>query len=134
MSARPVPADGHLPGRADDRGSAFDRRCFHADPTGRNNGWQLYLHYSTDYAKARDVRQISVAAGNRVRSDIYAGNIQYKLNALITLGFEQSQYKTFAIPNALGVYPTYGGTQSRSAHDNRSEFSTIFNLDRKSVV
>lgn len=101
-------------------------RIFHADPTGRNNGWTLYLHYSTDYAKARDVRQTLTTAGNRVRSDIYAGNIQYKLNALITLGFEQSQYKTFAIPAANGVYPTYGGTQSRSAHDNRSEFSTIF--------
>jgi hypothetical protein len=101
-------------------------RIFHANPTGRNAGWTLYLHYSTDYAKARDVRQISTTSGNRVRSDIYSGNIQYKLNSLITLGFEQSQYKTFAIPSSTGVYPLYGGVQSRSAHDNRSEFSTIF--------
>jgi len=101
-------------------------RILHADPTGRNAGWTLYLHYSTDYAKARDIRQMAPTSGNRVRSDIYAGNIQYKLNSLITLGFEQSQYKTFAIPSNSGVYPVYGGTQSRSAHDNRSEFSTIF--------
>ncbi len=101
-------------------------RIFKANPTGRNNGWQLYLHYATDQAKARDVLKFSAAAGNRVRSDLAAGNIQYKINPLITLAFEQSQYKTWALPNSSGVYPLFTGTPSKTAKDNRSEFSTIF--------
>jgi hypothetical protein len=101
-------------------------RIFHANPTGRNNGWSLYLHYSTDHAKARDVRSFSAASGNRNRSDILAANIQYKVNSLITLAYEQSQYKTWALPNSLGVFPLFAGKPSHTAHDNRSEFSTIF--------
>jgi hypothetical protein len=101
-------------------------RIFKVKATGRNNAWTLYLHYATDQAKARDVWKFSAATGNRVRSDLAAANIQYKLNALITLAFEQSQYKTWALPNSAGVFPLYCGLPSHTAKDRRSEFSTIF--------
>jgi hypothetical protein len=101
-------------------------RIFKAEPAGRNSGWTVYLHYATDQAKARDVRKFSAATGNRVRSDLAAANIQYKLNALVTLAFEQSQYKMWSLPNAAGVFPLYCGLPSHTAKDRRSEFSTIF--------
>jgi hypothetical protein len=101
-------------------------RIFHANPAGRMAGWQLYLHYSEDQAKARDVRVFSAATGNRWKSDIIAGNIQWKVNPLVTLALEESQYRTFALPNASGVYPLYCGMPSKSAKDLRTEFSTIF--------
>lgn len=101
-------------------------RIFKANPAGRMSGVALYLHYSVDQAKARDVRQFSVATGNRWKSDIISGNIQWKINPLITFAVEESQYRTFALPNAAGVFPLYGGVPSSSAKDFRSEFSTIF--------
>jgi hypothetical protein len=101
-------------------------RWFNANPVGRMGGFSMYLHYSVNQAKARDVRQFSVATGNRWKSDIISGNLQWKLNPLITLAVEESQYRTYAIPNAAGVYPLYTGVPSRSAKDFRSEFSTIF--------
>ena len=101
-------------------------RIFKADSAGRNIGWSAYLHYSIDQAKARDVWKFTTTTGNRTRSDLMAANIQYKLNALVTLAFEQSQYKTYAIPNLSGVFPLYSGLPSHKAKDNRSEFSTIF--------
>jgi hypothetical protein len=91
-------------------------------------GWQLYLHYSEDQAKARDVRAFTTTTGNRWKSDIIAGNIQWKLNPLVTLALEESQYRTFSIPNTSGVYPLYCGMPSRSAKDLRTEFSTIFSF------
>ncbi|HET9695895.1 MAG TPA: hypothetical protein VFP40_03445 [Terriglobales bacterium] len=103
-------------------------RIFHANPSGRMAGWQLYLHYSEDQAKARDVRAFTTTTGNRWKSDIIAGNIQWKLNPLVTLALEESQYRTFSIPNTSGVYPLYCGMPSRSAKDLRTEFSTIFSF------
>ena len=103
-------------------------RILKADAAGRNTGWSLYLHYSTDHAKARDVWKFTTTNGNRVRSDLAAANIQYKINPLITLAFEESQYKTFALPNLSGIFPLYGGVPSHKAKDNRSEFSTIFSF------
>lgn len=101
-------------------------RIFKANPTGRMNGWQAYFHYSIDQAKARDVRKFSAATGNRARSDYLAGTLMWKINPLITLALEETNYRTFTIPNAAGVYPVYAGVPSKSARDLRSEFSTIF--------
>lgn len=101
-------------------------RIFNASPTGRNAGWSMYLHYSMDQAKARDVRKFSAATGNRWKSTVISGNLQYKINSFITLAFEESEYKTYALPNASGVYPLYAGKPSKSARNLRSEFSTIF--------
>ncbi|HWR16642.1 MAG TPA: hypothetical protein VN577_17585 [Terriglobales bacterium] len=101
-------------------------RIFHANPAGRHAGWSAYLHYSLDEAKARDVRKFSSATGNRWKSDILSANLQWKLNPFVTLALEESQYRTYTLPNDNGVYPLYGGVPSSSAKTLRTEFSTIF--------
>jgi hypothetical protein len=101
-------------------------RIFNANPAGRMAGWQMYVHYSVDQAKARDVRKFSAATGNRWMSDIMSGNLQWKINPLVTLALEESQYRTFSLPDANGVYPLFRGLPSSSAKNLRTEFSTIF--------
>ncbi|MFN2456204.1 MAG: hypothetical protein ABR577_18525 [Pyrinomonadaceae bacterium] len=58
-------------------------RIFDADPKGRAAGFTGYLHYGYDQANPRDARRF---AGGAVRgkSDMFAGNLQYKLNTAIT--------------------------------------------------
>jgi hypothetical protein len=53
-------------------------RVFDADPKGRNSGWTAYLYYGYDQAMARDARRFG-ARGSR--SDLFSGNVQYKLNS-----------------------------------------------------
>lgn len=100
-------------------------RIFHADPAGRNAGWQLYLHYSYDEAKARDVRRIG---NTRQKNDLGAITLSYKMNNLVTFVLEESLYRTRAVGDPTGTkpFPTYRGMPAREWHDFRSEFGPIF--------
>jgi hypothetical protein len=101
-------------------------RLVDADPTGRNSGWTAYLYYGFDQALARDARRFSPVRG---RSDLFSGNIQYKLNSWVTFGFEQGYYRTRAAnrsASAFGGLPLFRGIPSYTSHNLRSEFATIF--------
>ena len=101
-------------------------RLVDADPTGRNAGWTAYLYYGFDQALARDARRFSPVRG---RSDLFSGNIQYKLNSWVTFGFEQGYYRTRAAnksASAFGGLPLFRGIPSYTSHNMRSEFATIF--------
>jgi hypothetical protein len=100
-------------------------RIFDADPKGRNAGWTAYAYYGYDQATARDARRF----GGRSRSDLFSGNVQYKLNSFVTFGYEQGYYRTRAAnssPFDFGGLPLLRGIPSRQAHNIRSEFATIF--------
>lgn len=100
-------------------------RIFHADPAGRNAGWQLFLHYAYDEAKARDVRRIG---NTRQKNDLGAVTLSYKMNNLVTFVLEESLYRTRAVGDPTGAkpFPTYRGVPARQWHDLRSEFGPIF--------
>ncbi len=101
-------------------------RIFEADPKGRHAGWTAVLYYGFDEAKSRDARRFSPVRG---KSDLFLGNISYKLNSLITFAYEQGVYRTRAANNSLfdfGGLPLLRGIPSRGAHNVRSEFATIF--------
>ncbi len=101
-------------------------RLFDANPKGRNAGWSAYLHYSYDYALARDVRRFG---GGRSKSDLAAADLQYKLNSVVSFVFEQSLYRTRAAnhaSNATGGLPLFRGIPSFEWHDIRSELATVF--------
>lgn len=100
-------------------------RIFNADPAGRNAGWALYAHYGFDEALARDVRRIG---GGRQKSDVGAGTLQYKLNNFVTFVIEESLYRTRALPNAAGVFPSFDGRPTREWKDFRSEIGPIFSF------
>ena len=65
----------------------------------------------------------------RGRSDLFSGNIQYKLNSFVTFALEEGLYRTRAANNFLldsGGLPLLRGIPSREAHNIRTEFATIF--------
>ncbi|HKQ53170.1 MAG TPA: hypothetical protein VJT74_12430 [Pyrinomonadaceae bacterium] len=97
-------------------------RIFDADPKGRNAGWTAYLYYGYDQATARDARRFGPRGS---RSDLFSGNIQYKLNSFITFAYEQGYYRTRAA-NRAGALPLFRGIPSYTTHNVRSEFATIF--------
>ena len=100
-------------------------RIFDADPKGRNAGWTAYLYYGYDQATARDARRF----GGRGRGDLFSGNVQYKLNTFVTFALEEGYYRTRAAnssPFSAGGLPLFRGIPSRSTHNVRSEFATIF--------
>jgi hypothetical protein len=99
-------------------------RLFHADPKGRNAGWTAYAYYGYDQALARDARRFS-GGGRGSRSDLFSGNIQYKLNSLVTFAYEQGYYRTRAA-NRVGLLPLFRGIPSYTTHNIRSEFAAIF--------
>jgi hypothetical protein len=115
-------------------------RIFHVDPASRAAGLQLYAHYGLDDPYGRDVRHVGVATSGaatglsqnaRDRSDAFIGTLQWKLTPLITLGLEQSQYRTrmsggAAFGSVVGGAPSWNGMPTRQWHDNRTEVSTIF--------
>ncbi len=115
-------------------------RIFHADPAGRNAGWQLYLHAGTDQPYASDVRNVgrsvsgatfNLAQNARDRSDLGAVTLLWKFNPFVTFGIEESQYRTTmsggqAFGAVLNGRPTWAGYPAMAWHDNRSEFATIF--------
>jgi hypothetical protein len=101
-------------------------RLVNADPKGRNAGWTAYLYYGFDEALARDARRFSPVRG---RSDLFSGNIQYKLNSWVTFAFEQGYYRTRAANRSeldFGGLPLFRGIPSYTSHNVRSEFATIF--------
>jgi len=86
------------------------------------------LYYGYDQAKARDARHFAPVAG---RSDLFSGNIQFKLNSLVTFAFEQGYYRTRAAnrtADSFGGLPLFRGIPSSTAHNWRSEFAAIFNF------
>ncbi len=101
-------------------------RLFDANPSGRNAGWTAFVYYGFDEAKQRDARRFSPVRG---RSDLFSGNIQYKLNSWVTFGFEQGYYRTRAANRSqfdFGGLPLFRGIPSYTTHNVRSEFATIF--------
>jgi hypothetical protein len=110
-------------------------RLANANPTGRNAGWSMNLHYGLDDVNDRDLRK-STTGSIRDRSDWAFVNLMYKLNNWVTFGYEQSYYRTQAYRNAAcpaggtiaACYPNtlFRGLPARSWHDLRSEFATIF--------
>ena len=116
-------------GRRDSRGAEEDAhapRLADADPKGRNAGWTAYVYYSFDEALPQDARQFAPVRG---RSDLFSGNIQYKLNEWVTFAFEQGYYRTRAANHSasdFGGLPLFRGVPSYTSHNVRSEFATIF--------
>jgi hypothetical protein len=101
-------------------------RIFDADPKGRNAGWTAYLYYGYDQATARDARRFG-ARGSR--SDLFSGNIQYKLNQWVTFAYEQGYYRTRAANRAgVTLLPLFRGIPSFTTHNIRSEFAAIFSF------
>ncbi|HKR12374.1 MAG TPA: hypothetical protein VJT15_09975 [Pyrinomonadaceae bacterium] len=101
-------------------------RYFNADPKGRNAGWTAFIYYGFDEALPRDARRFSPVRG---RSDLFSGNIQYKLNNWVTFAFEQGYYRTRAANRSVtdfGGLPLFRGIPSYTTHNIRSEFATIF--------
>jgi len=101
-------------------------RLVHADPKGRNAGWTAFLYYGFDEALPQDARRFSPVRG---RSDLFSGNIQYKLNTWVTFAFEQGYYRTRAANRSaldFGGLPLFRGIPSYTSHNVRSEFATIF--------
>lgn len=111
-------------------------RLAKAAPEGRNAGWTFYLHYSFDEALTRDVRLLyaaaqfqgqtgSTLAGNtRNKGDLAAATLYYKLNNLVSFGFEESYYRT-RMANGLPE-PLWVGKPATSWHDLRFESGPIF--------
>lgn len=103
-------------------------RLAHADPKGRNAGWTAFLYYGFDEAFPNDARRFSPVRG---RSDLFSGNIQYKLNSWVTFAFEQGYYRTRVANRSasdFGGLPLFRGIPSYTSHNLRSEFATIFNF------
>jgi hypothetical protein len=99
-------------------------RIFHADPKGRNAGWTAYVYYGYDQATARDARRFGPRGS---RSDLFSGNIQYKLNQWVTFAYEQGYYRTRAANRAgVTLLPLFRGIPSFTSHNIRSEFAAIF--------
>ncbi|MCM3905550.1 MAG: hypothetical protein ND866_27980 [Pyrinomonadaceae bacterium] len=101
-------------------------RLVDADPKGRNAGWTAFLYYGFDEALQRDARRFAPIRG---RSDLFSGNIQYKLNTWVTFAMEQGYYRTRAANRSesdFGGLPLFRGVPSYTSHNMRSEFATIF--------
>jgi hypothetical protein len=99
-------------------------RWFDANPTGRNAGWTAFLYYGFDEAKARDARRFGARGAH---SDLFSGNVQYKLNSFITFGYEQGLYRTRAT-DRVGALPLFRGIPSFTTHNVRSELAVIFSF------
>ncbi len=102
-------------------------RIFEADPSGRNAGWTLYLHYAFDDAFASDVRKIG---NTRQKNDLAAATLNWKMNSLVTFTWEQSYYRTRAVGDPTGVtpFPLYRGVPSRQWQDIRTEIGPTFSF------
>ncbi|MDX6402957.1 MAG: hypothetical protein QOH70_412 [Blastocatellia bacterium] len=101
-------------------------RLAHADPKGRNAGWSAYLYYGLDEALPQDARRFTPVRG---KSDLFSGNLQYKLNSWVTFAFEQGYYRTRAANRSasdVGGLPLFRGIPSYTSHNVRSEFAAIF--------
>ncbi len=99
-------------------------RWANANPSGRNAGWTLYLHYGYDAVFARDVRRLG---GGRMKGDLFSGQLQYKLNNWVTFAAEESLYRTRALRlTSTGQYPLFDGRPMREWNDIRTEIGPVF--------
>ena len=104
-------------------------RWAQAEPTGRNAGWTMNLHYGIDDALANDVHRLSPTASTRDKSDWAFANLQYKMNNWVAFGFEEALYRTRALSTLTGAFTagtSVSGVPSREWKDVRSEFTTTF--------
>ena len=108
-------------------------RIFGAEPTSRNAGWQMYLHYAYDQAKTSDIFQGETGParlGNqRSKNDLAAATIFWKMNSLVSFVLEESMYRTRIADGNWAdkaTFPKYEGVGARQWHDFRSEFGPIF--------
>jgi len=117
-------------------------RWFHANPKGRNAGWQLYLDVGKDQVVHRDLLHAngigceSADAVNPTECNgglpIYMGTmgaatLYYKLNPWVTIGFEQSRYASHILPEVPPLYDI-AGKQSHVWQNQRTEFGPIFSF------
>ena len=101
-------------------------RWANANPSGRNAGWVMYLHYGYDQVLARDVRRLG---GGRMKGDVFAPSLQYKMNSFVSFVVEESLYRTRAIPlTSTGNFPLFQGRPMREINDFRSEIGTVFSF------
>ena len=101
-------------------------RWFNVNPVSRAAGWSANLHYSIDMVPARDARRMS---GVRGKSDLAAFTLFYKLNSLVSFGFEESMYRTRAANSSAGDPGglfILRGIPAREWHDIRTEIGPIF--------
>jgi len=96
-------------------------RIFKARAASRNAGWTLYMLYSVDQAKTRDLLRVD---GVRRYSTLAAGTLNYSLNKWVSFSAEESLYTTHANPEL--TLPLFRGVHSREWNDVRSEFGPVF--------
>jgi hypothetical protein len=97
----------------------------------RNAGWRACLYYGFDEAPPQHARRFSPVRG---RSDLFSGNVQYKLNPWVTFAFEQGYYRTRAANRSasdFGGLPLFREIPSYTSHNVRSEFATIFTFQEQ---
>jgi len=103
-------------------------RIFHADPSGRNAGWQINLHYAFDQANTSDVLHLG---NQRSKNDLAAASLCWKMNSLVSFLLEESMYRTRIADPSLGdssTFPKFEGYPARQWHDFRSEFGPVFSF------
>jgi len=103
-------------------------RIFHADPSGRNAGWQINLHYAFDQANTSDVLHLG---NQRSKNDLAAASLCWKMNSLVSFMLEESMYRTRIADPALGdssTFPKFEGYPARQWHNFRSEFGPVFSF------
>jgi hypothetical protein len=105
-------------------------RWFNANPTGRNAGWQAYLHIGKDQVVHADATNPNAGSAANTLSPlpllmgkVGAASLYYKLNPWCTFGFEQSVYGTRLVP---GATYSIAGKPSNEWQDHRSEFGPVF--------
>jgi hypothetical protein len=115
-------------------------RWFHANPAGRNAGWQLLLDIGKDQLVHRDLLHangIGCTSADGLTpcngglpmymGTMGAATLYYKLTPSITFAFEQSRYATHILPEDPPLYDI-AGKQSHVWQDQRTEFGPIFSF------
>jgi hypothetical protein len=110
-------------------------RWFNANPKGRNAGWQAYLEFGKDAVNANDFdigKGVGADGSGPIKSTLKGLTVFYKMNPWVQFGFEESQYKSFAVPATSGAdagvcnATKVGNIPTCSATDWRTEFGPIF--------
>jgi hypothetical protein len=110
-------------------------RWFNANPKGRNAGWQAYFEYGVDAVNANDFhigKGVGDEGSGPIKSALKGVTVFYKMNPWVQFGFEESNYKSIAVPASKGAdagvcnATKVGNIPSCSATDWRTEFGPIF--------
>jgi hypothetical protein len=109
-------------------------RWFHANPTGHNAGWQLYLHAGKDQVLHRDLVNPNLVGTLSplplLMGKMAVATLYYKFNQWCQFAFEQSIYATRLTPGlagyTIGVNANGTPRMSNEWQDHRSEFGPIF--------